>query len=525
MSLGVDEIEGILSAHERMPTGASFPDGAVFGSWRVTAFLGKGGSGEVYRAVHAALGMSAAVKVLVRDEPRARERFVREARLLSELKSASFPQFLGYGEANGCAYLAMELLEPGDLPSGDRDVARFLRQVCDAVAELHARGIVHRDIKPSNILWRTVGRDHRYPPSAASRESGGYSGARRTGRAVAPLPGHPLRGQPSAGGYPRPPVPVLADLGLAKDIATPDIGNPISDITIGGVGTPGYGAPEQLERGEASVASDIHALGVLADRCFDGKPPKTWRRIIERATSSIPDRRYQSADAFRRAIRRRNFQRTAGFSAFAVLLFGAIAASVAAWLAMGGGEWIEWRMLCARGEIVSVEEKSEPYESPVYGKCRRIFHVTNVVEGTIIDLQKRTLSFKDPIELTPGEYRIIGPGRLDVALSGPSNAVVRLKNCVLNNMTTIRHPKNRISYVMEGGAYLNFVNLDETSQMRKSVSLAEECQGGNDFAVEFRGPLTFKELNRKREEERDRTLREEIDRVNRDGLKAFPRVF
>ena len=484
MSLGVDEIEGILSAHERVPTGASFQDGAVFGNWRVTAFIGKGGSGEVYRAVHVSLGTSAAVKVLVRDEPRARERFVREARLLSDLKSASFPQFFEYGEANGRVYLVMELLEPGDLPSGDKDVARFLRQVCDAVAELHARGIVHRDIKPTNILWRMGG----------------------------------TRPVESA-------VPVLADLGLAKDIATSKIGNPISDITIGGVGTPGYGAPEQMERGEASVASDIHALGVLADRCFDGNPPRAWRRIIERATSSIPECRYPSVDAFIRAIRWRNFLRTAGFGAFAALHLGAIAASVAAWLAMGGGEWIKWRMLCARGEIVSAEEKSEPYESPVYGKCRRIFHVANVVEGTIIDLRKRTLSFKDPIELAPGEYRIIGPGRLDVALSGPSNAVVRLKNCVLNNMTTVRHPKNRISYVMEGGAYLNFANLDETSQMRKSVSLSDACQGGNDYAVEFRGPLAFKELNRKRQEERDRTLRDETDRVNRDGLKAFPRVF
>ena len=481
MSLGVNEIEGILSAHGRMPTGASFQDGAMFGNWRVTAFLGKGGNGEVYRVVHVSLDTSAAIKVLVRNEPRARERFVREAKLLSELKSASFPQFLEYGEANGHAYLVMELLEPGDLPSGDREVARFLRQVCDAVAELHARGIVHRDIKPSNILWRMGGT-----------------------RPVASA------------------VPVLADLGLAKDITTSAAGHPTSDITLGGVGTPGYGAPEQMERGEASVASDIHALGVLADRCFDGKPPRTWRRIIERATSSIPERRYPSVAAFIRAIRWRNFLRTAGFCASAALLLAAIATGAAAWLAMGGGEWVKWRMLCERGEIVSVEEKSEPYESPVYGKCRRIFHVTNVVEGTIINLQKRTLSFKEPIELAPGEYRIIGPGRLDAALSGPSNAVVRLKNCLLNNMTTIRHPKNKISYVMEGGAYLNFVNLDESSQMRKSVSLDKECKGGDDYAVEFRGPLTFKELNRKRQEERDRTWREEIDRMNRDGLKAFP---
>ena len=186
MSLGVDEIEGILSAHERMPTGASFQDGAVFGNWRVTAFIGKGGSGEVYRAVHVSLGTSAALKVLVRNESRDRERFVREARLLSELKSASFPQFFEYGEANGFFYLVMELLEPGDLPSGDRDVARFLRQVCDAVAELHARGIVHRDIKPSNILWRTVGRDG--PIASTSVGSRVPRDRGRAGRVFLPVP-------------------------------------------------------------------------------------------------------------------------------------------------------------------------------------------------------------------------------------------------------------------------------------------------------------------------------------------------
>ena len=285
MSLGVDEIAGILSAHDRMSTGASFQEGTVFGNWRVTAFIGKGGSGEVYRAVHVSLGTPAAVKVLVRDEPRARARFVREASLLSELKSASFPQFYEYGEANGFFYLVMELLEPGDLPTGDREVARFLRQVCDAVAELHARGIVHRDIKPSNILWR-IGRAR--TPAAPQRDAG----------------------------------PVLADLGLAKDIAASDTGNPISDITQGGVGTPGYGAPEQMERGEASVASDIHALGVLADRCFDGKPPREWRRIIERATSSIPALRYQSVEEFLHAVRRRNLWRIVGKCVLAFFLVG-----------------------------------------------------------------------------------------------------------------------------------------------------------------------------------------------------------
>ena len=230
MSDAADTVAAMCAAHAPVKTEGRFPAGTVFGDWRLTAFIGRGGNGEVYCAEHVALGTSAAVKVLVRDEARAKARFEREAKLLSELKSASFPQFYSYGEANGCQYLEMELLESGELPTGDWTVARFLLSVCDAVAELHSLGYVHRDIKPSNILWRNR-------------------------------------------------VPVLADLGLAKfaDGAQPDsssfsIFNSQFSIREG-VGTPGYGAPEQMERGEATVASDIHALGVLADACFGGSPP------------------------------------------------------------------------------------------------------------------------------------------------------------------------------------------------------------------------------------------------------------
>ena len=109
-----DSISAMCAAHGPVVSNGRFSAGAIFGDWRVTAFIGRGGSGEVYCAEHIALGTSAAVKVLVRDEPRAKERFTREAKLLSELKSASFPQFYSYGEANGCPYLAMELLEPAN---------------------------------------------------------------------------------------------------------------------------------------------------------------------------------------------------------------------------------------------------------------------------------------------------------------------------------------------------------------------------------------------------------------------------
>ena len=328
-----DSLELRCAAHAPVLEGGSFPSGTVFGDWRVTAFIGRGGNGEVYCAEHVARGTPAAVKVLMRNEERAKERFVREAKLLAKMKSKSFPRFFAYGETNpptqSCgamnrtAYIAMELLEPGELPTGDRAVAKFMLKVCEAVGELHALGYVHRDIKPGNILWRT-------------------------GRAT----------RPHAAAY-----PVLSDLGLVKEIKTSDFGLQTSSLTVvdgrrHGVGTPGYGAPEQMERGEATAASDIHALGVLADRCFDGKPPSAWKRIIERATSSIPGRRYSSATAFSRAIRRRHLPRTLlALSCIAVAMLAA-GASMRESVARLWTQWREWRnapVLDASASIDGVE--------------------------------------------------------------------------------------------------------------------------------------------------------------------------
>ena len=280
MSESADDLVARCAIHAPVLTSGQFAVGTVFGDWRLTAFIGRGGNGEVYCAEHVRLGTPAAVKALVRTEERARARFVREARLLSQLKSPAFPRFLSYGEASGVPYLAMELLEPDDLPTGDRAVARFLLAVCAGVTELHACGFVHRDIKPANILWR---------------RNGGWA-----------------NGGASA-------EPVLTDLGLVKRL-TKQAGLPDESLTreVGrstGVGTPVYGAPEQMERGEATAASDIHALGVLADQCFGNRPTFVWRRIIRRATSSIPRLRYPSVASFARAIRRRHLGRNALFGA------------------------------------------------------------------------------------------------------------------------------------------------------------------------------------------------------------------
>ena len=67
---GGGALEGFLAAHKSVEIPSAFAPGDQFSGWRVTALLGRGGSGEVYRVVHATLGTEAALKVCVRDEER-----------------------------------------------------------------------------------------------------------------------------------------------------------------------------------------------------------------------------------------------------------------------------------------------------------------------------------------------------------------------------------------------------------------------------------------------------------------------
>ena len=258
-----ESVEAFLSSHEPIDEPHLLADGQIVGEWSIRTFLGRGGNGEVYRATHTLLGIEAAIKVLTRNDELTRTRFRREAQIISTKAHPAFPHFFAFGELDSTPYLVIELLESYPLPGSDKDIAKYLIRVCEGVACLHGLGLVHRDIKPQNVL-RRKGSDQ----------------------------------------------PVLIDLGLAKDITLPPAHEGVSLSIVNGravgVGTPKYAAPEQFAGGEISPAADIHALGMLANECFQGKPPRCWGRIIRRSTSSIPNQRYATIVDFVKAIKRRH---------------------------------------------------------------------------------------------------------------------------------------------------------------------------------------------------------------------------
>jgi len=292
------------------------------------------------------------------------------------------------------------------LPSADAAVAAYVLQVAAAVKALHVQGMVHRDIKPQNVMRRANGER------------------------------------------------VLIDFGAVKEFERrPTSSGATVTLVDGkavGVGTPGYAAPEQFNGGAVSPATDVHALGMLVNACFGGKPPRAWERIVARATSSIPERRFADVDAFTKAVRRRSRPRHL-FVLAAVL-------SILVSLAFGLVRW---------------HERHWPHHVDLNGQIR-------IIPNPIV-LEARQ------------EYEVVGPGTLDADVSGPTNATLRLKNCVLLNRTKRTFPENGIQYVLENGVYLNFINLPrEPMGLRRRDYLAPYDGAYNE--VRFGGPDTISGL-------------------------------
>lgn len=213
----------------------AFVERALSAHYELDAEIGRGGMGIVYRARDRRLKRMVAIKVLPPElafRSDIKTRFLREAETAAQLNHPNIVPIYTVDEAQGLVFfemayvsgenLAKRLHDCGVLPV--EEVRRILRDVADALAYAHERGVVHRDIKPDNILL--------------DADSG---------------------------------RPMVTDFGIARAVSDGD-----SRLTATGmaIGTPAYMSPEQAA-GERVIdgRSDIYALGIVAYQMLAGEPP------------------------------------------------------------------------------------------------------------------------------------------------------------------------------------------------------------------------------------------------------------
>ena len=237
--------------------------GARFGPYEVTALIGEGGMGKVWRAHHSGLRRDDALKVLpdaFASDPDRLARFRREAQVLASLNHPNIAHVYGLEHAGGVQALVMELVEgptladriaQGPIPADE--ALPIAKQVAEALEAAHEQGIIHRDLKPANIKLRPDGT-----------------------------------------------VKVL-DFGLAKTLepasgaqidatASPTITSPAMMTGVGMLlGTAAYMSPEQARGKAVDKRSDIWAFGCVlyemltGKRAFQGEDvSETWAKVIER---------------------------------------------------------------------------------------------------------------------------------------------------------------------------------------------------------------------------------------------------
>lgn len=202
-----------------------------FGPFDVTARIGRGGMGTVFRAVHWKTGQAVAVKALAEplaDDSSFKKRFDLEIDALRQLRHPNIVRLLGYGQEEETYYYAMELVEghslEEELASGRRftwqEALAMAIQIASALHCAHAHGIVHRDLKPANLLLAADG------------------------------------------------TIKLTDFGIASLFGA-------SSLTTAGsvIGTLNYMAPEQALSEPISTATDLFSFGAVLIALLTGKPP------------------------------------------------------------------------------------------------------------------------------------------------------------------------------------------------------------------------------------------------------------
>jgi len=218
------------------------------GPYRLLGQIGEGGMGVVYMARDAS-GQTVALKVLrsvAAEEPMARRRLAREVETMQRVRSPYVAEVIDADLAGGMPYIVTRyvpgrtleqvVIESGPLPPPT--LARLACGLADALAAVHAAGVVHRDLKPSNVMLLDE-------------------------------------------------LPVVIDFGIAQ-------GPEATRLTMTGMfmGTPGYLAPEVIEGQPSSEASDVHAWAATVAFAATGHPPfgsGGYEAIFYRIVNGQPD--------------------------------------------------------------------------------------------------------------------------------------------------------------------------------------------------------------------------------------------
>jgi serine/threonine-protein kinase len=271
------------------------------GKYPITAVLGEGAMGVVYKAYDPGIGRPVAIKTVraellhdpldaapVGEADGMAARFRNEARAVGRISHPGIVAIYEYGEDAGTAFIAMEFVEGRTLAQllatgpllPEPEVLRVMDQLLDALDCAHQAGVWHRDIKPANLIVTATGRVK------------------------------------------------VTDFGIAR------IENAGLTLVNSQIGTPGYMAPEQYTGEGVDHRVDVYAAGVLLYRMLTGRKPfegaaasvmfkvmnedpvppsqvegagrpAVYDRIVARALARSPAERYASAAEFRRALAQR----------------------------------------------------------------------------------------------------------------------------------------------------------------------------------------------------------------------------
>ncbi len=234
----------------------------VLQKYRIEAPIGAGAMGTIYRAQQVNLGKTIVIKVLHRhlmEDPELVQRFHREARAASRLNHANCVHVIDFGSlADGALFIAMEFIAGIDFadllerayPLDHLRVVRIARQICAALDEAHANGVLHRDLKPENIMIE----DRRNAPDHVK----------------------------------------VVDFGIAKIEDGHSRSTRAFQTRVGIVcGTPEYMSPEQARGEKLDARSDLYALGVLLFRavtdCMPFQGDSAIETVTYHITQPIPD--------------------------------------------------------------------------------------------------------------------------------------------------------------------------------------------------------------------------------------------